>query len=88
MFFTDFCSHHLSWVFYAESLLNETAFMGVKYSEMGQPCSEQVVMGYSTPPTAYVIINKYFLYSNFLFFCTSIIHQFIELFYIELGIIF
>ncbi|KAK0168047.1 hypothetical protein PV327_001887 [Microctonus hyperodae] len=48
----DFCSHHQSWVFYAESLRNETAFMGVKYSEMGQPCSEQIVMGYATPRTA------------------------------------
>ncbi|KAK0082078.1 hypothetical protein PV326_007354 [Microctonus aethiopoides] len=48
----DFCSHHLSWVFYAESLINETAFMGVRYSKIKDPCSEQVVMGYSTPPTA------------------------------------
>ncbi|KAK0077617.1 hypothetical protein PV325_003663 [Microctonus aethiopoides] len=48
----DFCSHHLSWVFFAESVLNDTSFMAVKRSENKNSCNEQVVMGYSTPTTA------------------------------------
>lgn len=56
--FTVTCSHARSCKFYAESLLNETAFIAVPcksylYFKLGMCYSkENVVMGFATPTTA------------------------------------
>ncbi|XP_011646564.1 pancreatic triacylglycerol lipase-like [Pogonomyrmex barbatus] len=58
----DFCSHHRSWRFYAESLLNESAFLGVECSSLSHFKSDecrnntQIIMGYATPPNAKGIV--------------------------------
>ncbi|TGZ55945.1 hypothetical protein DBV15_08015 [Temnothorax longispinosus] len=52
---TDFCSHHRSWRFYAESLTDESAFLGVHCSSLSDftygECNNntRIVMGYATP---------------------------------------
>ncbi|XP_063979839.1 pancreatic triacylglycerol lipase-like [Diachasmimorpha longicaudata] len=47
----DFCSHHRSYIYYAESLINENAFLSLKCSS--KPASSEktnlVPMGYATP---------------------------------------
>ncbi|XP_039313434.1 pancreatic triacylglycerol lipase isoform X2 [Solenopsis invicta] len=54
----DFCSHHRSWRFYAESVINESAFLGVQCSTLSDfkydKCSNntRIVMGYATPTSA------------------------------------
>ncbi|XP_018367591.1 PREDICTED: phospholipase A1 member A-like [Trachymyrmex cornetzi] len=54
----DFCSHHRSWKFYAESLINESAFLGVQCSSLSHLASgkcnnnTQIIMGYATPSSA------------------------------------
>ncbi|EFN66713.1 Phospholipase A1 member A [Camponotus floridanus] len=54
----DFCSHHRSWRFYAESLIDETAFLGVEcpslYHFYSGKCNNntQIIMGYGTPSNA------------------------------------
>ncbi|KAG8041042.1 hypothetical protein G9C98_002030 [Cotesia typhae] len=51
----DFCSHHRSWIFYAESLLSEKAFLAVRCSSNGKPSSTDlqiIPMGYATPREA------------------------------------
>ncbi|CAD6215747.1 GSCOCG00000559001-RA-CDS [Cotesia congregata] len=51
----DFCSHHRSWIFYAESLLSEKAFLAVRCSSNGKssPTDLQIIpMGYATPREA------------------------------------
>ncbi|XP_066581540.1 pancreatic triacylglycerol lipase-like isoform X2 [Prorops nasuta] len=63
----DFCSHHRSWWLYAESLLNEIAFIGVNCSSellyFLNACSsnEKVIMGIATPPSA---SGKYYFRTN------------------------
>lgn len=53
----DFCSHHRSWKFYAESICNQTAFYGVKCDsetsfKLGKCNKNQVIpMGIATPGT-------------------------------------
>lgn len=60
VFISDFCSHKYSWKFYAESLINESAFIGVKCSSLSRLLSgecynnTQIVMGYATPSNASV----------------------------------
>ncbi|XP_011313672.1 pancreatic lipase-related protein 2 [Fopius arisanus] len=51
----DFCSHHRSYVYYAESLLNENAFLSTECSsESGtferNGNGKSIPMGYATPP--------------------------------------
>ncbi|KAL0119584.1 hypothetical protein PUN28_007790 [Cardiocondyla obscurior] len=63
----DFCSHHRSWRFYAESLINESAFIGVQCSSLFNFVSNEcinntrIVMGYATPKSArgtvYLVTN-------------------------------
>ncbi|KAG7190862.1 hypothetical protein KM043_006925 [Ampulex compressa] len=54
----DFCSHHRSWLYYAESVLNEAAFTSVKCSSQFQysfgECAEneKTRMGFATPSNA------------------------------------
>ncbi|XP_029173938.1 phospholipase A1 member A-like [Nylanderia fulva] len=54
----DFCSHHRSWRFYAESLIDESAFMGVECPSLFHFSSGEcinntrVIMGYGTPSNA------------------------------------
>ncbi|XP_011175763.2 lipase member H-B [Solenopsis invicta] len=54
----DFCSHRRSWQFYAESLINESAFLGVQCASLPHlvsgRCSNntQIIMGYATPNSA------------------------------------
>ncbi|XP_020279053.1 pancreatic triacylglycerol lipase-like [Pseudomyrmex gracilis] len=54
----EFCSHHRSWRFYAESLLNESSFVGVECSDLDHfvsgKCKDkaQIIMGYGTPSNA------------------------------------
>ncbi|XP_012533657.1 lipase member H-A [Monomorium pharaonis] len=54
----DFCSHHRSWKFYAESLIYESAFLGVQCALLPHmvfgECSNntQIIMGYATPSSA------------------------------------
>ncbi|XP_050451498.1 phospholipase A1 member A-like [Cataglyphis hispanica] len=54
----DFCSHHRSWRFYAESLTDESAFQGVEcpslYYFYSGKCNNntRVIMGYGTPSNA------------------------------------
>ncbi|CAL1689093.1 unnamed protein product [Lasius platythorax] len=54
----DFCSHHRSWRFYAESLTDESAFLGVQCPSVSHffsgECSNntRVIMGYGTPSNA------------------------------------
>ncbi|XP_047345078.1 pancreatic triacylglycerol lipase-like isoform X2 [Vespa velutina] len=56
----DFCSHHRSWKYYAESLINENSFMAVKcslYREfLAGKCNEnlKVPMGFATSTNALV----------------------------------
>ncbi|EGI58684.1 Lipase member H-B [Acromyrmex echinatior] len=56
----DFCSHQRSWKFYAESLINESAFLGVQCSSLSHLASgkcnnnTQIIMGYATPSSASV----------------------------------
>ncbi|XP_036149308.1 pancreatic triacylglycerol lipase [Monomorium pharaonis] len=64
----DDCSHHRSWEYYAESVLNESAFLGVECSsslnfQLGE-CSNnsRTIMGYATPSSAqgtvYLVTGK------------------------------
>ncbi|XP_011695073.1 PREDICTED: phospholipase A1 member A [Wasmannia auropunctata] len=63
----DFCSHHYSWKFYAESVIDESVFLGMQCSSLSQfdsgKCinNTQIVMGYATPNTAkgtvYLVTN-------------------------------
>lgn len=54
----DFCSHHRSWRFYAESLINKSAFIGVECPSLSHFSSGEcinntrVIMGYGTPSNA------------------------------------
>ncbi|XP_072746703.1 pancreatic lipase-related protein 2-like isoform X2 [Anoplolepis gracilipes] len=54
----DYCSHHRSWRFYAESLIDESAFLGVECPSLSKfyfdQCNNntQIIMGYSTPNNA------------------------------------
>ncbi|XP_012232853.2 pancreatic triacylglycerol lipase-like [Linepithema humile] len=54
----DFCSHHRSWRYYAESLTDESAFLGVQcpspFSFISGGCNNNtlIAMGYGTPITA------------------------------------
>ncbi|KYN02692.1 Pancreatic triacylglycerol lipase, partial [Cyphomyrmex costatus] len=56
----DFCSHQRSWKFYAESLIDESAFLGVQCSSLSHLVSgkcnnnTQIIMGYATPSSALV----------------------------------
>jgi len=60
LFDTDFCSHQRSWRFYAESLINESAFLGVQCSSFSRfmtgKCNNNtlITMGYATPSSASV----------------------------------
>ncbi|XP_036149306.1 pancreatic triacylglycerol lipase-like [Monomorium pharaonis] len=64
----DFCSHYRSWEYYAESVPNESAFLGVECSsslnfQLGE-CSNnsRIIMGYATPRSAqgtvYLVTDK------------------------------
>ncbi|XP_011883212.1 PREDICTED: lipase member H-B-like isoform X2 [Vollenhovia emeryi] len=63
----DFCSHNRAWKLYAESLINESSFLGVQCSSISQFTSgncnnnTQIFMGYATPRSAqgkvYLITN-------------------------------
>ncbi|XP_012283456.1 pancreatic triacylglycerol lipase isoform X2 [Orussus abietinus] len=52
----DFCSHHRSWVFYAESLTDEDSFIGrncssyLRFTTGECDNNDTAVMGYATPP--------------------------------------
>ncbi|KAH0954067.1 hypothetical protein HN011_009505 [Eciton burchellii] len=54
----DFCSHHRSWRFYAESVTDESAFLGVQCSSSFRfitgECNNntRIIMGYGTPNNA------------------------------------
>lgn len=58
--FSDYCSHHRSYKFYAESVINENAFIGVQCSSKNQFISgnyhgnQRFIMGYATPRNASV----------------------------------
>lgn len=57
---SDFCSHRRSWIFYAESLIDELAFMGVECPSLSHFSSGEcinntrVIMGFGTPSNALV----------------------------------
>ncbi|XP_070162078.1 lipase member H-A-like [Polyergus mexicanus] len=54
----DYCSHHRSWRFYAESLIDESAFLGVECPSLSRfysgKCNSntRIIMGYGTPSNA------------------------------------
>lgn len=63
--FSEFCSHHRSWRYYAESVTNGAIFVGVQCPSLSRfssgNCNDNVpvVMGYDTPSSASVYKKRH-----------------------------